>query len=61
MKEKNNTYDREKDCLLINVNEKTELLYWSEKLGVSTAVLKTLVQDVGTRIDVIKKHLSEPR
>jgi len=61
VKENNSTYDGEKDCLLININEKTELLYWSKKLGVSTDVLKTLVRDVGTRIDVVKKRLGEPR
>jgi len=61
VKENNSTYDKEKDCLLINVNEKSELLYWSRKLGVSTDVLKTLAQDVGTKIDVIKKRLGEPR
>lgn len=61
MKVDNNTYNKEKDCLLININEKTELLYWSKKLGVSTEVFNTLVQDVGTRIDVITKRLGEPR
>ncbi|WP_350030288.1 DUF3606 domain-containing protein [Pseudomonas sp. HR1] len=57
MKDKDATYDKEKDCLLINVSEKSELLYWSKKLGISADILKTIVRDVGPRIDKVKARL----
>ncbi|WP_187979821.1 DUF3606 domain-containing protein [Pseudomonas oryzihabitans] len=61
MKDKDVTYDKEKDCLLINVNESSELLYWSKSLGVSTDVLKTIVRDVGPRVDKVKAKLGKKR
>lgn len=61
MKDKDATYDKEKDCLLINVSEKSELLYWSKKLGTSADILKTIVRDVGPRIDKVKARLGSKR
>lgn len=61
VKEKDTTYDREKDCLLINVKESSELSYWSKKLGVSIDILKTIVRDVGPRLDKVKARLGKKR
>lgn len=61
MKDKDAIYDKEKDCLLINVNESSELSYWSKNLGVSTDILKTIVRDVGPRVDKVKARLGKKR
>ena len=61
MKDKDAIYDKEKDCLLINVNESSELSYWSKKLGVSTDILKTIVRDIGPRVDKVKARLGKKR
>ena len=61
MKDKYATYDKEKDCLLINVKESSELSYWSKHLGVSTDILKTIVRDVGPRLDKVKARLGKKR
>lgn len=61
MKDKDVTYDKEKDCLLINVNESSELTYWSKKLGVSIDILKTIVRDVGPRVDKVKTRIGKKR
>ncbi len=61
VKNKDETYDKEKDCLLINVNESSELSYWSKNLGVSTDILKTIVRDVGPRVDKVKARIGKKR
>ncbi|HJE67227.1 MULTISPECIES: DUF3606 domain-containing protein [Pseudomonadaceae] len=61
MKDKDTAYDKEKDCLLINVSESSELSYWSKKLGISTDILKTIVRDVGPRVDKVKARLVKKR
>lgn len=61
VKEKDTTYDREKDCLLINAKESSELFYWSKRLGVSTDILKTIVRDVGPRVDKVKERIGKKR
>ncbi|MFC8752718.1 DUF3606 domain-containing protein [Pseudomonas oryzihabitans] len=61
MKDKDTAYDKEKDCLLININESSELSYWSKKLGISTDILKTIVRDVGPRVDKVKARLVKKR
>jgi len=54
VKDKDTAYDKEKDCLLINASESSELSYWSKKLGISTDILKAIVRDVGPRVDKVK-------
>jgi hypothetical protein len=61
VKDKDAIHDKEKDCLLINVSEKSELLYWSKKLDVSADILKTIVREVGPRIDKVKSRLGSKR
>jgi len=61
VKDKDTAYDKEKDCLLINVSESSELSYWSKKLGISTDILKTIVRDVGPRVDKVKARLVKKR
>jgi hypothetical protein len=50
-----------KDCLLINAKESSELFYWSKRLGVSTDILKTIVRDVGPRVDKVKERIGKKR
>ncbi|WP_167509213.1 DUF3606 domain-containing protein [Pseudomonas oryzihabitans] len=48
-----------KDCLLINIREPSELHFWSKRLGISITALETLVRSTGTRVDDIKKALTQ--
>jgi hypothetical protein len=41
----------------VNVNESWELRYWSERFGVSQEDLKSLVAEVGDRVEDVERRL----
>lgn len=43
----------------ININEVQEVLYWTERFGVSEADLRRAVADVGVSVDAIALHLGQ--
>ncbi len=41
----------------LNINEPQEVSYWTSKLGVDEATLRTAVADVGVSTEAIRLHL----
>lgn len=44
----------------VNVNQKHELRYWTEKFGISPGLLKRAVQEVGVMAKDVKSWLKDP-
>ena len=42
----------------INTSEQWELMYWSERLGVSPDQIKEAVKEVGTNVDAVENYLA---
>lgn len=42
----------------INVDQEHELSYWSEKLGVSRDELRKAVEDAGSMVKDVRRHLN---
>jgi hypothetical protein len=47
------------DAARVNVHEKWELDYWTEKLGVTEQQLKDAVQQVGPMAKDVRSHLGK--
>lgn len=45
--------------LRINVRDKTELQFWSIRLGVTKAKLKSVVQEVGDSLSAVTEKIKE--
>lgn len=43
--------------LRINVRDKTELQFWSARLGVTKATLKSVVQEVGDSLSAVTEKI----
>lgn len=43
--------------LRINVRDKTELKFWSARLGVTKATLKTIVHEVGDSLTAVTEKI----
>jgi hypothetical protein len=48
---------RPQDASRVNTNEKWEIDYWTEELGVSETELKEAVKAVGNSADNVRKYL----
>lgn len=53
------TTTAESDRSKININDESELRYWSQRFGVSTPELRLAVQRVGPSIDAVRKVLGK--
>jgi hypothetical protein len=53
----NKTKKDYRDRVRINVNEKYEVEYWSEKFGVTPAKLKKVVKEVGVTVKKVEQNL----
>jgi hypothetical protein len=49
-----------RDRSRINVNEEWEVRYWTDKFGIGAYDLKRIVEEVGDRVEDVKKRLSKP-
>ena len=49
----------EPDRSLINMNEKHEVRYWTEALGLSEAELQRIVDEVGNAAEAVRNRLKQ--
>ena len=59
MSEQNRHYEIEQDRDRIDVSEEHECRYWTERFGVTYAVLKAAVVKVGPRATDVRKYLGK--